>query len=518
MPPSPVSSPSSSSGATFQVPRRPAWLVVLDGVRKPHVAMLLWGVAFGLLGALLLLAVTPEHWNVVMKERAAGLRDSMIVLKQGGPLLLGRHGVAGSLYAVGIGDDEGAYVYLPVLSRLFGVTDPLSTLRYIYVLLYCIAIAVYPLVFYKLTRSLLAGLAAPLMLLVCFLSMGFFDIYWLQAWGVLMLLPLIFLLARDWPRLGLVALVGISLVASMLSSVRNESGLGIVIAAAAVLFLRRWAWWRVLPAVALLAVAYISIPTFVLSAIREHRNHQIGDPALSREPTSHPLWHSAYIGLGYLPNNYDIFYKDEVAIARVQREAPGTPYLSGRYASVLKGAYLKVVRDHPGEVIKQYAAKAVVTTADTILYLLIVLLTMPAMLLLGPERRIRRRWVLLTLPVAGIGFLPSMVAVPLQIYEEGLYAALGVIGILGLCWTLERVEVGAREWGGLRQAFAALRAAWSSPENRHGPLRQSARITCIALAASIGLLIGGHFIRQSAERWQGSSSGVLIDDVRSAGL
>lgn len=511
---SPASLPSSPSGATLGAPRRPVWLAVLEGARKPHAAMLLWGLAVGLLGGLLLFALTPEHWHIALKGRATGMHDSMIVLKQGGSLLVGRHGIGGSYYPVGIGDDEGIYVYIPVLCRLFGVADPLSMLRYVYVLIYGVTVAAYPMVFYRLTRSLLAGFVAPLMLLVCVLSMGFYDIYWIPAWGVLTLLPLIFLLARDWPRLGLVALASVSLVASLLSSIRSESGLGIVIAAVAVLLLRRWRWWRALPAVTLLAVIYISIPTFVFGAIREHRDHQINYPALGLETTAHPLWHSVYIGLGYLPNDYGIFYKDEVAIAQVQRQAPGTPYLSGRYASVLRRAYSNLVREHPIEVIKQYAAKAVVTVADSILYLLIALLTVPAMLLLGPERRIRRRWILLAVLVACVGFLPTMVAIPLQPYEDGLFAAIGVVGILGWCWALERIEVGAREQGGLHQALTALRGLWSDPKNRDGPLRRSARITCIALAASLALVVGGHFIRRSAERWQGSAPAVPAGYVR----
>jgi hypothetical protein len=508
-----TASRESLGGAATVRPVR--WLSIIDGVRDPDVTMLLWGIVVGLLGALALFAMTPTMWPTT-SSRAMGLRDAYEVLRQGGPLLLGRHGATGALYAVGVSDDQGIYVYVPLLSRLFGVTDPVSMLRYSYVVLYGLTTAAYPIVFFRLTRSLLAGIMAPLMLLVCVRAMLPLDIYWIPAWGMFTLLPAIYLLARDWPRFGLVALVGITLVASWLSSIRSEAGLPIVIAAAIVLLLRRWRWWRLLPALALLAVVYISINTFVLSAIRAHRDHQVGSSLLDRnQPTEHPLWHTLYIGIGYLPNKYGLWYEDSVGMARVQREAPGTVYLSSHYASVIRAAYLSFIREHPLEVMKQYAAKAVVAIANTVPYIVLVLFTLPAMLLLGPELTIRRRWILLTLPAVIIMFLPSMIAIPTESYEEGLFGALGVIGILNLCWILERFEFEARKRGGLHGTLAALRSAWSASKGQPSALRRSARISCMAMVVLTVLCVGGHFIRRSSERWEHESSNVLIDDVSS---
>jgi hypothetical protein len=477
--------------------------------------MTLWGLLVGLAAALIFFAVAPHVWPI-LPERARSLRAALAMLEQGGPLLLERvsgvHGARGSLQPVGISDDQGIYVYLPLLSRLFGVADPVSMLRYLYIALYALAVAIYPLMLYRLTRSLVAGIAAPLILLACILSMGFNDIYWIPAWGMLTLMPLIYLLARDWPRFGLLALVALSLAGSWLSSIRSESGLPIAIAAAIVLLGRRWRWWRVLPALALLALAYISINTLLLGAIRANREHWLGSKAIKgNESTAHPFWHTAYIGLGYLPNDYGLHYSDRVAGELLQREDPGAPSFSALEATVLRHAFFAFARKHPLEVVRQYAAKALVTTADAAPYLVFVLLTMPAMLLLGPERRIRRRWFLMTLPVVVIAFLPTMAAIPLQGYEEGLYGAVGVLGILGLCWALERVEALARTCGGLRPALSALRGELPVARSLRGPLWRSVCISCVLVVALVVLSVGAHFVRRSAERWQGYPSGVLVD-------
>jgi hypothetical protein len=475
-------------------------------MRRPRAAMLLWGLAIGLMGVLALLALMPLEWRVVGRDYE--LRDAMIVLNHGGPLLLGRSGANGSLYIVGAYDDEGIFIYVPLLSRLFGGVDPVMMLRYLYVALVGFTTAIYPSVFYKLTRSLLAGFLAPVMFLVCIQSMSTLEIYWLPAWGALTLLPLIFLLARDWPRLGLLMLGAVALAAGWLSSIRNGSGLGILIAAALVVLLRRSRWWRALGALALLVVVYLSINTLLPAAVRENRNHWLGAQTLADEQsTSHPLWLAAYVGLGYLPNTYGIRYDDEVNVALAQREAPGTTPGSSNYIAVIRGAYLRFVNEHPLEVAKQYGAKAIVTTADASPYLLIVLVTMPAMLLLGPERRIRRRWALLTLPMLILTFGSTVIAIPNGAYEEGLYGTLGALGILGACSALAAVEAASRRRGGLRPGFAEL----TSAIGRAGQLRRSMRLSATALAALVLVMLGAHFIRTSAERWQGFSSGVLIE-------
>jgi hypothetical protein len=389
---------------------------------------------------------------------------------------------------------------------MFGVSNPTSMLRDVYVMLYGLLAAIYPVVFYRLTRSFSAALLAPLVMLVCVLSMGFDDIYWIPAWGMFALLPVLFLLARDWPKFGFVGLLGIALAASWLSSIRGDSGLGIAIAAAIVLLMRRWRWWRLVPALVLQSVTYLSINAFVLSALRAHRDQWITNKALTNnQPSMHPFWHPAYLGLGYLPNNYGIYFSDSVAADRVQSEAPGTAYLSSRYESVLRKAYFDIVREHPTEVAKQYATKAIVTIADSARYLLIVLLTPPAMLLLGAERRIRRRWLLLTIPGLIVGFLPTMVAIPNLGYEEGLYAVFGVIGILGMCWTVGQLEIATRAYRGLRESLSHLSFRWSTADPR-SPMRRSAAVSCVVIVVLTLLFIGGHFIRASADRWLASSA------------
>ncbi len=441
------------------------------------------------------------------------MRDSMAVLEHGGPLLLGRHALTGQLYAVDFGDDPGAYVYIPLLSRLFGVKDPARMLRYVYVVLVVLMVAFYPLLFYQLTRSLLAGLAAPVVVLVCVLAMGFVDIYWMAAWGALALLPIIFLLARDWSRFGFVALIGIVLVAGWLSSIRSYSGLGVALAAGIVLVMRRWRWWRLLPSLTLLAIVYLSISVFVFIPIRADRDHRLGSAAKTVDVTSaHPLWHTLYAGLGYLPNDHGLRFLDSVPLAVVEREAPGTPFLSSHYEAVIREAYLRFLRDHPGEAVRQYAAKALVTIADVTPWLLIVVLALPLVLLLDRDRPTTRRWMLLTVPTIVIAFLAVITAMPRSPYEQGLYGAVGVVGVTAVCMLLANLEAGVRRRGGIAAMLAGTHLCWQSLAHGSAPYWRAVRISALGLVLLTLLASGGYFVRREADRWlNNSSAGVLME-------
>lgn len=499
---------SVSASNTAPGLRRARWIAAIDGAQRPHTLMALWGVAIGLVTALALMVVVPHEWPV-LGSRATGMRASLSVLREGGPLLAGRHGLTGAYYAVALNDDPGSFVYLPWLGHLLGGVDPTVMLSYCYVALIALLAAVYPLIFYTLTRSLLAGLASPLMLVICILSIGVVDIDWIPAWGMLALLPVLYLLARRWPRHGLLALVAISLAAGWLSSIRSSSGLGIVVIAAIMLTLRRWRWWRLLPALALLAAAYMATSTFLFTAIREHRDQRLGVKSMPDDQvTQHPLYHTAYIGLGYLPNNYGIRYVDSAAAARVQNDAPGTHYGTRRYDTVIRRAYFDFVQAHPLEALRQYGAKAVVAVANAGPYLLVILLTMPAMLMLGPDRRMRRLWVLLTLPAVIIGFLQPMVAIPGREYDAELVGVLGVLGILGCCSVIAFLEAEARRRG--RLSFTRSELDMSLAGAHRGPVVRSLRISAATFAVLVLVGTAGYFIRQRAFHWQGSSPSLLM--------
>lgn len=72
----------------------------------------------------------------------------------------------------------------------------------------------------------------------------------------------------------------------------------------------------------------------------------------------HPFWHSMYIGLGYLQNDYGIRWDDRVAYEKVRSIAPGIVFGSPEYEHILKQEVLGFVREHPQFVLLTLVSKA----------------------------------------------------------------------------------------------------------------------------------------------------------------
>ena len=142
--------------------------------------------------------------------------------------------------------------------------------------------------------------------------------------------------------------LGLLVLASLASAIRSQAGLPLLIAAVLVLVRRPWSGWSRAGAIALCLVAYLSVSTFGMAAARAERDHQLdGRARRGRHRHGHPFWHTTYIGLGYLPNDWDIRFYDGVAYRDVLREDPKAKFLGPAYGRILRDRYFKLVSDDP---------------------------------------------------------------------------------------------------------------------------------------------------------------------------
>ena len=325
-----------------------------------RLGLLLYGVLLAGLSVHHFQAAVPDR-PVLMGTRADGVEQSIRTLESGGPPLLGcrndydrAHPLDGCA-PVGVTDDQGLYLYLPLFAQAAGLDSAEEALKWFYIALFAVLALVSPLVFYGLFKSVLAALVAPAAIVFHFDLFVDTDIYWITGWCYLLAVPLLLLLYERWGRYSPLLLAGVVAIGSFATSIRIHAGLPILLGALIVAVLRRRSLPGLLATAAIVCVAYLSFAAVLMGA-REYRDYAVGDPGLSeRYPTRHPFWHNAYIGLGYLPNRYGIEWNDAISTEFVRQKDPEAGYLSARYEQILRDEWFRIAREDPGLVARERA-------------------------------------------------------------------------------------------------------------------------------------------------------------------
>ncbi len=460
---------------------------------------------WAVIGSAILYFLAPRPWPIE-PVRAEEMRASLVVLDRGGPALLGYQPRTHTPYAVGYGDDQGIYVIVPLLSHWLGQSNPLTVLRWLWIAAWALALLFSPVVFRSLFRSRSAALLAPPALLVCLLSFGFGDIYWISAWIVVTCMPLLILLARSRPRHAWAMLATIALVAGVVSAIRSEAGLPVALAAAAVAAMAGARRPVRLATIGVIALAYLAPTHLALPAIRAHRDHRIGVNLSAKALTSHPLWHTIYVGLGYTPNRYNIHFNDSYAAAAVQQADPGTRYLSPAYAGALHRQFDALLEHDPRFVVKAEGEKAVVELSHAGRYILLLALLLPAAVAARGPARLRPSELALFVPALVIGALPAIVALPFRDYELTLLAALGVLGLLSIGSAATQAE---DEWHATPAHTVSLLARAKltlSGLASRWPVRRTIRVLVVSVALLAPILLLSRHLEAEHEQWDRSET------------
>jgi hypothetical protein len=274
--------------------------------------------------AVLIAAGSVAHFEVqtaspLLQLRAEGVARSIAVLDRDGPPLLVSNGQyspgtpAHRLTALGGGRDAGVYLYLPLLGDLTGEKDPAVLMKWLFEGCFALLVLVLPIAVFELFGSLLFAFLAPILVLWRFESIQGMDVYWVEAWCLLLCLPPL-LLALRWWRSGLrrragVLLASLMLAAGLASGVRSGAGLAVLVDGVAVILvgdavalprrLRLPAGWRPgrptraliarLGIAAALVLAYLCPSTLAAAAAAAYRDASVHLlPAASVAPIHRP--------------------------------------------------------------------------------------------------------------------------------------------------------------------------------------------------------------------------------------
>jgi hypothetical protein len=458
----------------------------------------------------------------LMSTRQIGASLVLQDMRAGGPPLLAekrRLGGAGLLPCEGnrtydnctipLGDDPGLYVILPLEAMLFGGDDIVALLRWTFIWAFALLFALAPVWAFEVSRSLGAALLSPAALLPALPSLLNSDIYWISYWCLLICLPGLALLARARGRHRVFAasIAALMILASLASFVRSFAGLPAFLAAELLIFMEH-ASWRIrasFAAIALVANLIVTpIAAGTLVAMRDQRI--VGTVA---PPPITTVWHSVYLGLGYLSNPYGIRYDDNIAFEHALREDPSLRFLGPGYGDTLLRLITRIATNDPIFIAETVGTKVAVVTSHVVSRFWPLLLLLPLALLVGPRRHQARRHALLAIPAVAYGALPPILVVPYVQYELGLFGGLGFLLLDSLVLIVAQVEDlirgrPVREW-----TVASLRRSLvgALPERIRAHLRASSAVAVflallvLALAQVAGLAVrraeAAAFYRQS---------------------
>jgi hypothetical protein len=203
---------------------------------------------------------------------------------------------------------------------------------------------------------------------------------------------------------------------------RSQSGTGVALFVVILLFASRVRSRRK-AVLALALVVGVTVPLIAVTRVSQQRQRSLLAGTPEEQLPAHPLWHSVYIGFGFLSNPDIPAYRDEVAMARVAAVDPNARFVSRRYEQILRQESIRFVRTHPKFVIITVGAKA------GMIFESLFLLATPFALL--GRMNVRRSTVIHVAFWIAILFncLPGLIAIPNPKYILGAVTFAACYGV-----------------------------------------------------------------------------------------
>jgi hypothetical protein len=291
-----------------------------------------------------------RYWDLVATER--GDRET------GGALIELADGVVGPS---GGSDDVGSYYLVPKLSEVLEITIA-QAIDLFYSSLVVLAVLVGGTAFFVLFRSgrIRTGVLLALVVLAA-LTFKIGDIYIFQFFVAVVVLPWSLVLARRGTLRGwwCAFLFPVGILAGVANTVRSHAATGVIIFLLGILLFHIS---TTIPGKLVLLVCLFTgflVPTYWFARMVANRDNilQARCPEYKGLTSHHPLWHSVYLGFGYLQNEYGISPQDSSSFQKVESIAPGTIYTSRQYEAILKHEVMVLLREHPVFVFMTLASK-----------------------------------------------------------------------------------------------------------------------------------------------------------------
>lgn len=344
----------------------------------------------------------------------------------------------GQLYPAGSTDDVGIYYFIPKIVDIFNINlDQAVNIFFIGItILSLIAGLIGYFLLFRTSISrwiVLIAISFLSVFLYFFYKYMISDAYVTSLSITIATLPwfLYFIKNLGYRRLFIVFIFFTGIGIGTSHFIRAHSGTAVLIFISFMLLSLKIQWKQKLVFIILLVFSSL-IPTVYFNSLLDKRDIYLKyrQPEYEQIPRQHPLWHSIYIGFGFLKNEYVPRYKDEVAIEKVRSIDPKVKYLSREYELTLRNEVFKFIKKHPFFVIETVLAKIVAI----LIYLLIFANIGLIAAFLYPKPQYVESAFILSL---GFSSTPGILVMPYPGYLLGFIAFATVYGIVSINHAIE---------------------------------------------------------------------------------
>ncbi len=174
------------------------------------------------------------------------------------------------------------------------------------------------------------------------------------------------------------------------------------------------------------------VTSFGIQKGLERRNAYLDTHGIKHDQADlpHTFWHNIYAGLGFITNDYGLWYGDDCSAAKVRERDSTAVFLSMEYENVLRDEIVSLCKTHPQFVLKTLFAKGGILFYYLLMFANVGLLC---------AWFYRKPWYLEIPYWLAIWFsaLPGMVTVPVAPYLTGFFTAATFYGIHSIIWALQ---------------------------------------------------------------------------------
>lgn len=312
--------------------------------------LFLWGIICSIVLVYPYLTTSGSGW-------IASWRCDRLVERYNDLVNYGKFDIAHNSHVLGYG------LYFPFIMRQFHIYDGLT--------MYCLAqslcgmavILFYPFLVYKMHNNLLLSLISPVLVHLFFGDMLYINKsgeYFSSLFSLALGIPLLIIIFQSKIQKQIIGYSLFLIVVAMLSNImRDKTAFSVVFIWLIILLLKcRSHIVKIVPAVIMISILLFSFNflSTTFPQIIANKWGVEGKIAYNSSP-----WHSILIGMGYVRNDYGLYYGDDAGKEIVEKYYPDVVYNSEGYFEKCKEIALDIICKDPLFVLKGLIKKTLVS-------------------------------------------------------------------------------------------------------------------------------------------------------------